>query len=112
MNTRIRWLSASLLIAGLTAGTSALAAPISVSVPSTPNAAGSVVITGNNLPAFSAVTVRVIHSSGVKTDQVGAVTANGTFSIEYIPNLTGSYSVKVFDQGGRQIGSGTFGYTR
>ena len=108
MKTFTRWFPAFLLIAVLTCGIPALAATAWVSVPSTPDATGKVLIIGGGLAPSNAVTLKIERSDGFSVEQQEFTTAEGTLRAEFQPPLTGSYSVKAYDQNGTLIGSSNF----
>lgn len=112
MSFRIKWLSASLLAVGLAWGASAVAVGPSVSVPSTADATGKVMIKGADLAAYKNVTVRFMHARLTPIDTVVQVGANGRFALPFAPPIAGAYTVVVFDSNGQQIGQGNFGHFR
>lgn len=107
-----KFLPVFLLAVGLAYGSSAMAGSAWVSVPSTPDSSGKVVIKGGNLTAWSEVTVSIELPDGTKADQVQTIADDGAISVEYLAGLTGGYAVKVFDQDGKEIGKGNFSYER
>lgn len=112
MNKSAKLLPTLLLAAGLVAGSTSLAASAWVSVPSTPDASGKVVITGGNLPSWSAVTVLISLPDGTTTEYAKTIASDGTLSVEYLAGIPGGYSVKIIDQDGKEIGRGHFDYGR
>ncbi len=112
MNKWMKWLPVFLLGVGLATGPSAMAATAWVSVPSTPDSAGKVTITGGNLTTGSTVTVQIVDPNGTTANQVEAVATDGTVKVEFLPGMPGGYHVTVLDQGGKVIGKGTFGYIK
>lgn len=112
MSFRSKLLSASLLSIGLAWGTSAFAAGPSVSVPSTADATGKVMVRGADLAAYKNVTVRVMHAKLTPIDRVIQVGADGRFVLPFEPPISGAYTVVVFDSNGQQVGQGNFGHFR
>lgn len=112
MQVGVKFISESLLTIGVALGACAYAAAPSVSVPSTPDASGQVVIKGMDLAAYSNVTVRFMHAQLSPIDMVAQVAGNGTFLVRFAPPVNGAYSVQVFDDQGRPIGRGNFGFFR
>src|SRR3990167_5918578 len=110
MSFRIKLLSASLLAVGVAWGVSAWAAGPSVSVPSTADATGKVIIKGADLAAYKNVTVRFTHAKLTPIDTVVQVGSNGRFVLPFAPPIDGAYAVMVFDSNGQQIGQGNFGH--
>jgi hypothetical protein len=112
MTIWVKFLFASLLVLGASLGASVWAAQPSVSVPSTPDVDGKVLIKGRDLVAYTSVTVRFTHAQMTPIDMVTQVGGDGAFAIKFAPPINGGYSVVVFDTGGREIGQGNFGYFR
>lgn len=108
----IRVPSATLLAVGMAWGASAWAAGPSVSVPSTADATGRVVIKGADLAAFKNVTVRFMHAKMAPIDTVVQVGADGRFVLPFAPPIPGAYTVLVFDSNAVQVGQGNFGHFR
>lgn len=90
----------------------AMAAPPSISVPSTPNAEDKVLISGSNLSPNTFVRIQITVPGGVKTKQVESVDSDGNFELEYVPSTPGGYLVKVYDKKGKLVGKGNFGFIR
>jgi len=110
-----RWTSilrAPLLVAALALGSVALAAEPLVSVPSTPDASGKVVIKGKAVAPLANVTVRFANPQASPIDMVAQAAADGTFALSFLPPITGAYKVTVYDSAGRLIGQGNFGVIR
>jgi type 1 fimbria pilin len=112
MKVSVKAISTSLATIALTASVLAWAAVPSVSVPSTPDVDGKVLISGNELAANTNITVRFATDNMAPIDIVVQVAANGTFSIKFTPPINGGYAVTVYDSNGQQIGAGRFGYFR
>ncbi|GLI39968.1 hypothetical protein KI811_01880 [Geobacter hydrogenophilus] len=112
MNTWIKWLPVFLLTIGLATGQAAMAATAWVSVPSTPDISGKVTITGGNLATGSQVTVQIVDPNGTATRQVETADNSGAIRVEFLPGMPGGYLVTVIDQGGNEIGKGSFGYSK
>jgi hypothetical protein len=104
-----KWFRTSLLILGLVSSFSIWATPW-VSIPSTPDASDKVVIKGGDIEPFTTATVRITWPDGTNVDQVGAVEADGTFIVEFLPTMIGSHTATVLDQKGEKIGGGIFVY--
>ena len=112
MNIRTKLLSTALLAIGLACSASAFAAGPSVSVPSTADATGKVMIKGADLAAYKSVTVRFMHAKLTPIDTVVQVDASGRFVLPFEPPVSGAYTVVVCDSNGQQIGQGNFGHFR
>ena len=110
-----RWtsiLGAPLLAAALGLGAAAFAAEPSVSVPSTPDTKGMVVIKGQDVAPLANVTVRFENPQAAPIDMVVQTAADGRFALSFMPPITGAYKVTVYDSAGRLIGQGNFGVIR
>ena len=83
-----------------------------VSVPSTVDLSGRVVVKGSTALALTNVTVRFAHPQALPIDMVVQAAANGAFSVSFQPMLVGSYTVTAFDSAGRRIGGGNFSLIR
>lgn len=112
MRFRVNLISALLLAISVTSGGSAWAAGPSVSVPSTADASGKVVVKGADLAAYKNVTVRFMHAKLTPIDAVVQVGADGRFVLPFVPPIDGAYTVVVFDSNGQEIGQGNFGHFR
>lgn len=112
MRFRFKSPSAAMLMSGLALGISAWAGQPSVSVPSTPDAAGKIVVKGAELAAYSNVTVRFMHEKLSPIDVVVQVAANGSFALKFDPPIVGGYTVMVYDRSGQKVGQGNFGHFR
>jgi hypothetical protein len=110
-----RWktiLGAPLLAAGLGLGAAAFAADPSVSVPSTPDASGKVLVRGKDVAPLSNVTVRFENPQASPISMVVQSANNGSFVLSFSPPIAGAYKVTVFDSAGQLIGQGNFGVIR
>jgi hypothetical protein len=108
MNPRTMLLPVVLMIVALAHSTPALTANAWLSVPSTADSAGKVIITGGNLPPFTIVTLKIENSSGFAAEQAESTTAEGHVRAEFQAPLSGTYSLKAFDQNGAIIGNSNF----
>jgi hypothetical protein len=102
---------ASLLVMAALAGMSLAAGPW-VSVPSTVDVSGRVVVKGSTALPLTNVTVRFAHPQASPIDMVVQAAPNGAFSVNFQPLLAGSYTVTAFDSAGRLIGGGNFSLIR
>jgi len=103
---------ASLLAAGLGLGAAALAADPLISVPSTPDAAGKVMVRGKDVAPLTNVTVRFENAQASPISLVVQTASNGSFVLPFAPPIPGAYKVSVYDSAGRLIGQGNFGVIR
>lgn len=94
---------------GLAAAAMACAAGPTVSIPSTPDTAGKLVVKGQAVAPLANITVRFAHAQAAPIDMVVQSSAAGQFAASFSPPIPGSYKVTVFDSGGREIGRGSFG---
>lgn len=110
-----RWTSVlcrSLLATGLGLGAAAFAADHSISVPSTPDASGKVVIRGRHVAPLSNITVRFENPQASPINMVVQSAADGSFALGFVAPITGAYKVTVYNSAGRPIGQGNFGVIR
>jgi hypothetical protein len=108
MRVRNPSLRACALALALALTSAAWAGTPSVSVPSTPDAAGKVVVRGSDFTPNTSITVRFSRDGMTPIDMVAQVSPEGRFVLSFAPPLTGAYTVQVF-AGGREVGHGNFG---
>lgn len=108
MRARMSSLRAPALALALALASAAWAATPSVSVPSTPDAAGRVAVRGSDFTPNASITVRFSREGMTPIDMVTQVSPDGRFVLSFVPPLTGAYTVQVF-AAGREVGRGNFG---
>lgn len=102
---------ASLLVMAALTGLAVAADPW-VSVPSTVDVSGRVVVNGSTSLPLTNVTVRFSHPQATPIDMVVQAASNGRFVVNFQPLLAGSYTVTAYDSAGRLIGGGNFSLIR
>jgi hypothetical protein len=102
---------ASLLVMATLTGMAWAADPW-VSVPSTVDLSGRVVVKGLTALPLTNVTVRFAHPQAAPIDMVVQAASSGAFSVSFQPLIVGSYTVTAFDSAGRLIGGGNFSLIR
>ena len=112
MTFRFKFPCTATLLSSLVLSVAAWAGQPSVSVPSTPDASGKIVVKGADLVAYSSVTVRFLHDKLSPIDMVVQVAANGSFALPFAPPVVGGYTVMVYDGSGQKVGQGNFGHIR
>lgn len=99
------------LFTGLMAGQSLWAAEPWVSVPSA--MVGPVaVISGGNLGAWQALTVKVTDPQGNQSSQLATANDKGILKLDVTSGVKGTYRVDVFNTAGQRIGGGDFMVSR
>lgn len=108
----VRIIKPLLLACSLGLATTALAADRWISIPSTPTTDQRLVVSGGNLGASAPVTLRIRHPGGGVTVHQTVADAQGKLKFEQVLNVTGGYTIEVFDATGQLIGSGRMGFVR
>lgn len=99
------------LIVGGALHSMAVAAPLSVSVPSS-STGTTLQVTGQGLAPGQTIKVLVTDPAGQKHVQSEVAKADGSLAVEVRPGVAGKYAVDVLDAADKRIGGGHFLHMR